>query len=202
LRKWGVPAAPRLGVILAEDRHEATLNGEWGQMRIRVAARAAILAVCLAASMAHAETYTLAQAGNWTAFGGTTHSGRPVCGVSQEAGSRYFGLKLYSGDATFTIQVGSKEWKIADKLNIKVTMRFDANSPWNAVGTGMHFSDGDAGLEFGVNKSEIDRFMAEFRNSNQLRLQFQNAGMADWALSLVGSNAVNTAFQTCIRNLK
>src|SRR5262249_39268251 len=96
------------------------------------------LAVCLAAATAYADTKTLAEAGTWEAFGGTTTQGRPVCGVSQEVGGRYFGLKLYSGGETFTIQLGTKEWKLDDKAKIKVVLRFDAHNPWNATGTAFH----------------------------------------------------------------
>ena len=167
---------------------------------------ATALAVCLAAStaatVAGAETKPLARAGTWEAFGGTTLKGRPVCGVSQEVGGRYFGLKLYSGGDTFTIQVGTKEWKLADKAKIKVVLRFDANKPWNATGTAFHFEDGDSGLQFEVNKSEVTPFMSEFRTSATLRLEFVGSNLADWSLSLSGTGAVSDAFLSCNKGLK
>ena len=164
------------------------------------------LAVCLAAttasSVAGAETKTLAEAGTWEAFGGTTTQGRPVCGVSQEVGGRYFGLRLYSGGETFTIQLSTKEWKVADKAKIKVVLRFDAHNPWNATGTAFHFEDGDSGLQFHVNKSEVTQFMSEFRASTTLRLEFVGSNLADWSLSLAGTARVSDAFLTCNSGLK
>ena len=156
----------------------------------------------MAPGMARAETKTLASAGTWEAFGGTTTKGRPVCGVSQEVGGRYFGLKLFSGGNTFTIQLGTKEWKLADKAKIKVVLRFDANKPWNATGTAFHFDDGDSGLQFDVNKSEVTQFMSEFRASAALRLEFVNSNLADWSLSLAGTGGVSDAFLNCNRGLK
>src|SRR5262245_929973 len=73
-----------------------------------------LAASVLAASTAWADTRTLAQSGIWEAFGGTTDSGRGVCGISAEPNGRYFGLKLYAGNDTFTIQLGTNEWKFAD----------------------------------------------------------------------------------------
>jgi hypothetical protein len=160
------------------------------------------LAACLAASHGHADTSTLARAGSWEAFGGTTKSGRPVCGVSAEPASRYFGLKLFSGDSTFTIQIGTKEWRLEDGRKIALTMTLDANSPWNAGATAFHFSDGDAGLEFTVKKAELETFLREFRSSSQMRIHFKDGGLRDWLLGLEGTNTVNNALQECIRKLR
>jgi hypothetical protein len=164
-------------------------------------AKAAALAVGLAASGAAAETSLITRAGAWQAFGGTTTSGRPVCGVSQSAGERYFGLKYYSGDSTFTIQMGAKSWHIENGAKQKLQMILDGNRPWTATGTGMHFNDGDAGLEFTISRNELDQFSAEFRSSSSLRVQLSGSDSAEWSLSLAGSNAVTGAFLQCIEGL-
>lgn len=167
-----------------------------------VGALAACLLASLLASLGHAETKTLAQAGSWTAFGGTTTGkGQGVCGISAEPGGRYFGLKLFAGDDTFTIQMGTNAWKLTDGGKVELTMQFDAHQMWRARGTAFHFTDGDAGLEVSVNRNELDRYQLEFRNSSQLQIKFKGV-LPDWRLGLEGTNAVNTAFQTCVRNLK
>ena len=164
-------------------------------------AKAAALAVCLAAFDAAAETSLITRAGAWQAFGGTTSGGRPVCGVSQSAGDRYFGLKFYSGDSTFTVQMGAKSWRFENGAEQKLQMILDGNRPWNATGTGMHFNDGDSGLEFTINRAELDQFAVEFRGGNSLRVQFAGSDAAEWSLSLAGSNAVTDAFLQCIEGL-
>jgi hypothetical protein len=164
-------------------------------------AKAAALAVCLAAVDAAAETSLITRAGAWQAFGGTTSGGRPVCGVSQSAGDRYFGLKFYSGDSTFTVQMGAKAWHIENGAKQTLQMILDGNRPWNASGTGMHFNDGDAGLEFTINRAELDQFAAEFRGSSWLRVQLSGLDGTEWSLSLAGSNAVTGAFLQCIEGL-
>ena len=167
----------------------------------RVFAKATALAVCLAAFGAAAETSLITKAGAWQAFGGTTSSGRPVCGVSQSAGERYFGLKYYSGDSTFTIQMGAKSWRIENGAKRELQMILDGNRPWTATGVGMHFNDGDGGLEFAISRDKLDQFAVEFRNSSSLRVQFSSLDSAEWTFSLAGSNAVSGAFLQCIEGL-
>jgi hypothetical protein len=149
-----------------------------------------------------AETSLITKAGAWQAFGGKTTGGRPVCGVSQSAGDRYFGLKFYAGDSTFTVQLGAKSWRLENGAKQKLQMILDGNRPWTATGTAMHFGDGDAGLEFTINRSEIDQFAAEFRTSGSLRVQFTDWDVPEWSLSLAGSNAVTDAFLQCIIGLR
>ncbi|MSP74539.1 MAG: hypothetical protein EXR12_00240 [Rhodospirillaceae bacterium] len=166
-----------------------------------VGALAACLLASLLASPGHAESKTLAQAGSWKAFGGTTQNGRGVCGISAEPGGRYFGLKLFAGDNAFTIQMGTKAWKLTDDGKVEMTMQFDAHPAWRARGTAFHFADGDAGLQVSVNRNELDRYQLEFRNSSQLQIKFKGV-LPDWRLGLEGTSTVNAAFQTCVRNLK
>jgi hypothetical protein len=151
---------------------------------------------------AQAETSLITKVGAWQAFGGKTAGGRPVCGVSQSAGDRYFGLKFYAGDSTFTVQLGAKSWRLENGAKQKLQMVLDGNRPWTATGTGMHFGDGDAGLEFTINRSEIDQFAAEFRTSGSLRVQFTGWDAPEWSLSLAGSNAITDAFLQCIVGLR
>ena len=158
------------------------------------------LATGLFASPALSETEVLARSGNWEAFGGTTDTGRPVCGISAEIEGRYFGLKLFSGNDTFTVQMGTSEWKLDDGAEIELAMHYDANSPWRATGTVMHFSDGDAGLEFRINRDELERFQEEFRTGSELQIKFMDV-LPNWQLSLQGAGELDGAFQTCIKNL-
>jgi len=148
-----------------------------------------------------AETSLITKVGAWQAFVGKTTGGRPVCGVSQSDGGRYFGLKFYAGDSTFTVQLGAKGWRLDNGAKQKLQMILDGNRPWNATGAGMHFNDGDGGLEFTISRNELDQFAVEFRNSSSLRVQFSGPDAAEWSLSLAGSNAVTGAFLQCIEGL-
>jgi hypothetical protein len=163
----------------------------------------AVPAMILVAGLAmpgNAETNLISRAGAWQAFGGTTTSGRPVCGVSQSASERYFGLKYYSGDTTFTVQIGQKTWRFDDGAKQKLQMVLDGSPAWTATGTAMHFNDGEAGLEFTINRAEIDKFTAEFRSSSSLRIHLIGDA-AEWSIGLAGSNAVSDAFLQCIEGL-
>jgi hypothetical protein len=151
---------------------------------------------------ASADTKTLARAGSWEAFGGTTSTGRGVCGISAEAEKRYFGVKFFAGNDTFTIQLGTPAWTVANSEQVGITMRLDANPIWRATAAGFHFDDGDAGLQFTINRAELDNFSREFRDSSQLRLQFQEDRFPQWIMGLEGTMAVNSAFQTCLSGLR
>src|SRR5262245_38296252 len=155
-----------------------------------VAGKASLIGILLAmhAAPGHTETSLITRAGAWQVFGGTTAGGRPVCGVSQSGDGRYFGLKYYARDTTFTVQMGAKAWRLYDGANRKLQMVLDGNRPWVATATGMHFGDGDPGLGFAINRSEIDHFAAQFRTSSVLRVQFADWNVAEWSVSLAGSN--------------
>lgn len=155
-----------------------------------------------AASGVRADTQILATAGSWDAFGGTTDSGVPVCGISSDSPSQYFGVKLFSGNQTFSVQLGGKGFVSEEKQRMKVIMVFDARSPWTATGTGFRFSDGDPALQYTIKREELNTFKNEFRNSSRLKVQFPGTQNTDWVLSLSGTNAVYKQFDDCTRKLK
>jgi hypothetical protein len=160
-----------------------------------------ILVMSFSLSCADAATRTLARSGTWEAFGGNTTKGGGICGMSQDVNHKYFGLKLFAGDSTFTIQVGGKIWLAENGRKQNVVMVLDGNRPWRATATGMHFNDGDAGLEFTINRDELAEFNRQFRDAGQLRLQFPGTMAADWLVDLTGTTAVSDAFGRCTRGL-
>lgn len=170
-------------------------------MRKFVIAALAMVGLCLVASAAQADVRILAQVGTWQAFGGTANNGQQICGVSTSGDGKFFSIKYFYGDTTFTLQLGSDGWRIANGAKQKMSMRYDSNPPWNATATGFHFTSGRAGLEATINKSQLQKFMAEFRASNELRVSFDGANVAGWWVSLAGTNAVSQVFLRCVLNL-
>ena len=158
-------------------------------------------ALALSAGHGFADTHVLARTGAWQAFGGTTEDGQPVCGMSSSGGGKYFGLKYYSGDNTLTIQLGNDSWTLKNKIKVKVRMQFDNNSPWNATGVGMHFSDGDAGLQFEINRKQLDGFMREFSNADHISISFPDQDVSDWHGSLEGSDTISRHFSDCMQKM-
>ena len=162
----------------------------------------AAMGLALCADNALADTQVIARSGAWQAFGGTTNNGRPVCGMSSSGNGKYFGLKFFSGEETLTVQLGNDKWKVKDKTKVKIQMRFDNESPWNATAIGMHFSDGDAGLEFDISRKQLDVFIREFRNSNQISIRFPDEDVSDWHGSLAGTDSVANGFMRCVRDMR
>jgi hypothetical protein len=163
---------------------------------------AALSAVCLATAAAHAEVKVTASAGGWEAFGGTTSSGLPVCGISKDLTEKYFGVKLFSGNDTFTVQLSDKEWNLEKGTKYDITMRFDQNKVWRATGVGFLFNDGDPGIEYTIQRQELGEFTKEFGGSSGLVLHLAQPGKQDWTIDLTGVKDVKTAFETCNSNLK
>jgi hypothetical protein len=155
-----------------------------------------------AVAPAQAQVRNLATHGLWRAFGGTTSDGTPVCGVSSSGDGLYFSLKVFSGDNTVTVQLGSNKWRLAKGDKIRVSLRFDEYPRWNATGTGMQFNDGDWGLEFTVKREELRNFMTQFRASYRMTVQFGSSGMTDWNGNLTGTNAVTDVFAQCVGRLR
>jgi hypothetical protein len=162
---------------------------------------AGTLAVCLTFAGLHAETTVVVKSGNWEAFGGTADDGRSVCGMSSSPEKRYFGLKQFGNKDTFTIQISDKSWSITDKSIYSVTMRLDRNRLWTATASGMHFNDGDPGLEYEIRRAELRKFNKEFGSSNKLKIMFAN-GMPTWNLDLAIAREVNKEFAACNEKIK
>jgi hypothetical protein len=163
---------------------------------------AAAAALCATAQAAWADTHVLSSAGEWEAFGGTTTSGRPVCGMSSSTNGRYLGVKYFSGDTTWTVQLGTTAWTVENGAKQRLEMQFDENAPWNATGTGMHFNDGDAGIEYTISRDELDQFVSEFRGSAFLYIRFLGSNVASWTSALAGTQTLGEVFNRCVRELK
>jgi hypothetical protein len=163
---------------------------------------AVVAAFWLASSAAQAETKVTNSSGGWDAFGGTTTTGVPVCGISKDLKEKYFSVKLYSGDDTFTIQLSDADWKLAKGQKYDITMTFDQNKPWHATGTGFIFNDGDPGIEYEVRRQELSDFTSEFAGSSKLVLHLNQSGARDWSIDLGGVKDVKPDFETCTRKLK
>lgn len=162
---------------------------------------ASLIAVALVAGAAMAQTRTLVRAGAWEAFGGTASKGLALCGMSTEANTRYFSIKRVGGNDVLSVQLGTPQWKLTDGERKQVRLAFDSKTARNSAGVGMHFDDGDPGLEFAVPAAETEEFLREFRTGTQLTVQFPDANFADWKVSLSGSSAVADAFQQCTKRL-
>ena len=160
------------------------------------------LAAGLPAQSGHADTKVVAKAGSWEAFAGTTRGDKiGVCGISATVGDRYFGLKQFAGERTFTIQMSDKSWQLKIDQDVALTLQFDVSLTWRANGTAFRFDDGDPGIQLDVGRTELDRFRREFRDSSLLRIRFGDL-LPEWQLGLQGTGAMNGPLEDCIRNLK
>lgn len=164
---------------------------------LRGAVAAALLA--LGSLAAQAEVRTFARSGGWQAFGGTADNKKMMCGVSTEGGGRWLGVKYFENDTALTIQLSKDTWSVKPGTRVKVTMRFDRESPWSATATAFRMSDGDAALEFEVPSRMIGQWLAEFRRSNTLIVGFPESSVEDWRADLAGTDAIADRMGECLR---
>ena len=159
--------------------------------------------LCLAAQSSRADTHTLAKAGAWTAFTGTTNAGRAECGISSVADDgRYFGLKSFAGEDSLTIQLGLNKMAMVDDSKNEIVMQFDATTPWRATAYGMHFGDGDSGLEYDIAHKDLAVFLRQFRNSSQLVIRLAESGAVVWTSKLAKTPSIADSFDHCVANLQ
>ena len=170
-------------------------------MRLRMSLLTAVTLIWVAGSSAYADCQTTVfdRSGAWRAFGGKCDDGRQKCGVSTIGAGKYFSIDYFNGDNTLTVQLGSSDWRVKNGDKTRIMMQIDNGSPWRATGTGMHFSDGDAGLWFEIDRNQLDRFMDDFRAGDQLIVRFPDSDVSDWRASLSGTNRVSDSFGRCIR---
>lgn len=155
-------------------------------------------AMLIASSVANADTRVFARAGAWEAFGGSASNGRPLCGISSRGPGKYFGLKYFAGNSSFTVQLGSDAWRVRTGARQRVMLQFDWQGPWNGIASGIHFND-DSGLEFGIRRVQLDQFIREFRNASELLIQFPESNASGWRANLRGTDAIIDSLVRCIR---
>lgn len=167
---------------------------------------AALLAACVAATAAQAKTKIVAKSGTWEAFGGTTTNGQPVCGISTTQGKvYYFGLKHFAGNQTYVVQIGNAAWRVANRKKYNLTVRFDGRARWDGAGTTMHFGDGDAGVEFRINRNQLGTFTRELFSSRIIAIHIdsgRDGGLTDLLFQAGVAADVRAAFETCNRGLR
>ena len=102
---------------------------------LKLLATTAISALALTA--AEAKTVDIARAGSWTAYSGTSDSGRPMCGMHiGEAGQKALHVKWANGDTFWTVMAWKPGWRIPDGTKLAVTIGFDKTTLGSGIATG------------------------------------------------------------------
>jgi hypothetical protein len=162
------------------------------------------LGLCAVSSVGYArcQTVTFSQQGAWDAYGGPCDNDSKMCGISTSGKGAFFGIKYFSGDNYFTVQLGDESWRIKDGAKQQVTMEIDDYGKWSVVGNGFHFGNGTAGLEFQVPRNRLDQFMSEFRQGGRMAVRFPGAdSVSSWNVSLYGSDFISSSFLNCIKTI-
>ena len=197
---------PDRGLIGFPNEWPANLgNAGSGQMQLegdimrRIVLLGLAAAVIALGGIAKADVTALLKAGSWTAFGGTTDDGKPICTMSTNGKGLWFGVKYFKDDTELTVQMSHEDWKLKDGNKVKVTMKFDSESPWSANSTAFHMSDGDPALELSIDKANIGPWLKEFALSNSLVLRFpEEQTIDDWRLDLQGASKVFLKMSDCM----
>ncbi len=151
----------------------------------------------LTATPAFAEVKTFAHASGWEAFGGVGDNGTAVCGLSVESDDSWFSLKYFKGSSVLTVQLSDSEWvgKVGDKVTLG--MKFDDHTSWRSEATAFKLNK-DIALEFSVSSSQVDRWMEEFKESQNLIIVFANSSVSSWHADLTGTKVIGEAMEKCV----
>jgi len=164
---------------------------------MRAGVGAAIMAAALvAATPAASQTSPLGQSGAWTAFGGRSDRGTPMCGMSARGPDRSFYIKYFQGNPQLTIQLLRRGWQIPQRRSIPVRLGVPNAGGWRATAIG-----GGQLVEFTIPRDEVPRFERLFRGGSAMQVEFLQGNEAPWRLDLSGSSTVADTFLQCIRRL-
>ncbi len=158
-----------------------------------MAVSASIAAVCVAPTLAHAETRTLYSAGLWSSYGGTDAEQRPVCGVVTVGGDgRRIDISQYAADGGIDLSLQKESWSIPPNTEIDLQVQFDRDTPVPSRGIG--------GSKRVVSRMSFDRsvpFMRALRQGSQIRILFASGNEPAWTGGLSGSGRAIDSFNDC-----
>jgi hypothetical protein len=138
----------------------------------------------------------LARAGAWTAYGGGSESGKPVCGVMVRGSDRSMHIKYFQGGNSLVVHVFKNSWRIPAGIEIPVDLSIDQNPGWRASALALN---NGRGIQFQIGRDSLSRFEPLFRAGNAMRLRFMEGNEQPWVAQLRGSNQVSEAFVRCMR---
>lgn len=146
---------------------------------------------------AQANTKDLATAGSWTAFGGTSDDGTPVCGIIERGhDQRALTFKWYKGNNYFTVQIFKPTWNIPSGTHVKVEMKIGDYTPWSADALGASNM-----VEFHVSIASEPQWENELKNSQTYYLAFPSGSEPEWEGTLSGAAPIFSKMGECIRIL-
>jgi hypothetical protein len=166
--------------------------------------RTAIALGCILGGLPAAPTAALAQmqtyyhVGTWDAFSGRNDKGSAECGIgnTNSTDNRRVTIRFDIG-GTDTVATASKpDWSIPDGTRVTVVMQVGLNTPWTEQGIGH-----EHGIEWTIDRTAIQAFYQQFRNSTSMTLTFPDGNEPPWTVSLAGSSAITDALDRCVRDL-
>lgn len=174
---------------------------------LKLIATTAIGALALSAAPASAKVVDLAQAGSWTAYAGTSDTGRPICGMHiGQPGAKALHIKWGNGDTFWTVMAWKPGWRIPDGTKIPVVVGFDKTRLGNAIATGystegkLRNTIGDH-VEFSVHGDLLKDFFKGFKDGDRMWIQFPSGTETPWFADLTGSETIGNVFTQCIRDV-
>lgn len=154
-------------------------------------ALAAALVACAAPAVA--QTTTIAEAGGWRAFAGTTERGTRTCGMDvRSTDERRFLFQAYEGNNWITARAVSMRWRIPEGTPVPVVIQI-GRSIWQVQATG-----GGMEAQWRIDRTTATEWEAAFRRGSLMLIIFTAGNEQPWRISLHGSNAITTAFSICL----
>ena len=164
--------------------------------------RAVVLMLAFVAlpGVALAQTQTLATAGAWRTYGGTSNNGTPVCGMSTQDrdSGRELHVKFFRGSQYLAVQMFKASWRIPNSARMQVVIQIDATPRMQAGAVPVQEANG-RGLQWNIGQATLRDFLVRFREGSRMTVSFPSGSEPSWVTYLSGTAEVLRAFSDCVR---
>jgi hypothetical protein len=171
--------------------------------------RTLMMATALSAGLAgqaFADTKDIAKSGAWTAYAGTSDTGKPMCGMAIKGSDKTLHIKWGQGWPDYGIFAWKQGWRTPEGAKLSVSLGFDKKPLGDATATGFQTKAehraylGDY-IQFSVGPEKIDEFMSEFAEADKMWLRFNSGNETPWFADMKGSRSIAAAFSKCVKAL-
>ena len=159
----------------------------------------AAAAMLLMATTADAKSTILHRSGGWTAFHVDVGSeGNPLCGmmVHSRDNARSLMIKYQASGGVF-VQAFKTSWRFKPGINVNVWVRFDSDTPLEAVGHTELTQAGQPMLAVSVKQGKEIAFMREVAAAKKFYIGFPDGDEEPWVADMTGSRETAQALARC-----
>lgn len=141
--------------------------------------------------------------GVWEVGTGKDDGGNAYCSLQDQSKDRKSGLILaiypLGDDPSFEIHAFKDDWSIPANTEVPTSFNFSDGNNWDADGQAA--DDGSSVVDYDIDISDMQDFLADFGQSDRLDIVFSNGTEPDWKENLTGSAQASLDLLKCATKL-